>query len=170
VEDERINCYGCNKEFHWKCENINKLSASFFKIVKRNEMVKWYCEQCDGFLNSFIQKINSLTEIMKENMNVSKTRPSYAEIARKKVASKEPVVVIKPKNKLQSSEKTRKFVKSIIDPVSTPVSGLVKSYEGGVILKCKDVETIKVIEDKFVEDENYEVKIPEKKLTKKLSI
>jgi hypothetical protein len=123
------------------------LSPTFIKTIKRNDLVKWYCEKCDGALNSFNQKINELSQLVKENflnlenktveicdMNKSS---SYADMLKKNVGNvreKEPVVLIKP-NKDQKFEEMRNFVTSMIDPLSVPVSGLMKASRGGLLVK-----------------------------------
>lgn len=144
-----------------------------FKVV--TESIKTIAHQVENIqtkiedeissqLKSIENKItpsNTFSEAQNQIKVIEKNRPSYAN------ALKNPVLIIKPKNKEQSSKLTSNEIKDIIiDPESYNVRGVKEFAEGKVIIACKDAESV----EKFKEQvkgrmgENYEINIPKIKM------
>lgn len=93
--------------------------------------------------------------------SIEKSKPSYAN------ALKNPVIIIKPKNKQQTSKSTTEEIKEMINnPESYNVRGVKEFSEGKVIVACKDSESIEKFREEVVSKmgENYEIDIPKTKM------
>lgn len=172
------DCVNIQKSGLTRLLNINE---EFAKIKDENEsLIKKACDKIKKDIDTKFQSFeNNLKSLLEEkeinikssykeilNENVSSLKDSYAEITKKnsKKSNKkqDPVVVIKPKNKTQTTDKTKSDLKAQVEPREVDVNGILKASDGGIIIRCKNVEATEKIKE-IVENkmsEKYDVNIP----------
>jgi hypothetical protein len=110
--------------------------------------------------------IKSKSEILDKNDEI---KSSYADMLKKNddkmCIKKDPIVIVKPKDKNQNAEKTKMDIKNKINPNEIPVNGLFNSNNGAIIIKCKKKDDIAKVKNIVESDmgENYEARIPDSK-------
>lgn len=185
-ENQKIKCSGfCKEEFHLACVGVTKRQKQSL-----NDNIIFCCNNCATILKSglaeifkqqkdFISKIDENFQKIKIDMfNLVDKRfldleEKIEEISEKlensdeisavlEVKKVDPVIVVKPKDKRQNSEKTKNDIKKNINKSEVKVNGVLKASEGGVIIRCKDEKSTeeikKTVEKKM--SKNYETKIP----------
>lgn len=97
--------------------------------------------------------------IEKSMHTVSKTE-TYADKVKKSKNS--AVVIIKPKENKQNSEKTEEDIKKSIDPISVNIDRFRKINNGGIVIECKDVKSTNDLKEIAVEKlgEKYKIQSP----------
>jgi hypothetical protein len=184
VEDEQINCSKCSVTHHIKCVNLSKLNSSVIKIIKKSsDIIKWYCPDCEKYLNNIEKNINEMKLLLKQNMdscqkmflNFSEklkifenklcdnvNMNSYASAVKKPVQN--PVVLLKPKID-QENKITQASLKMKVDPRNVPINGILNASKGAVILKCKNNDAVEVVKEQLEEKmgDDYEISVPHKK-------
>jgi hypothetical protein len=142
-----------------KCRNDTKNFIKQLNDIMLNEFnanKKIVKESADKIIEKSSNLQNSYAEVLKNNI-----------IGDKKSTQKklEPVVIIKPKDKKQNSEKTKEDIKQKINPRDVPVNGLVNTKDGGILIRCKNHDASKIVKN-IVDNElsdNYTINLPENK-------
>lgn len=149
-----------------------------FKVV--TESIKTIANKVEYIQNKIEDEISSQLKTINNNMkqsnnlvstdevqsqsysySIEKSKPSYAN------ALKNPVIIIKPKDKQQTSKSTADEIKEFINnPESYNVRGVKEFSEGKVIIACKDSESIEKFREEVVNKmgDNYEIDIPKTKM------
>lgn len=96
---------------------------------------------------------------------IEKPKSSYADQLK---SNNGPVVVIKPKNLNQNSEKTKKELKDKINPVDNHITNIRKAAKGAIIVECRDNRATEQLKTSAVQklSENYEIDLPKKRKPK----
>lgn len=168
-----------NKNLNWFCnecviihksglQNLLNINEELNKIKSENELNLRATYQL--MKDDFNQRFNKIEEIIgasviKENC----CKETFTEIMKrnentnKKIV--DPVVVIKPKNKKQSIEKTKSDLKNSVNAEEIQPNGLINASEGGIIVRCRNAESSEKVKDILEEKmkDNYDVKIPNRK-------
>lgn len=184
--DKSIVCYGwCDDFFHQKC---TKLPDNEYKYIMGNVQVGWFCEKCTNkkansmrslmeemkeALKNQSQMIINLEDAVKENneqiqkelKHVVENQKCLPTLYSEKVKAKksDPVVVLKPKTD-QNANQTMTEIKKAIDPTELNISGLRYVSKGGVLIECKNEETVNKLKEEAQRKlgEKYDVTIPKK--------
>jgi hypothetical protein len=157
----------CDPCLHLYNNGFEKISSLYNEILKsREQNIKLVNGLYEKINNSLLNQAKCLetakTEILSKNEEI---KSSYADTVKnnEKVINPNQVVIIKPKDKNQSVNKTKADIKSNINPNEILINGVIQAKNGGLIIKCKkqeDTDKIKnIVENKFVQ--KYDVKVPE---------
>jgi hypothetical protein len=128
-----------------KFENLQRVMVE--KLEEKMNSLKLFYE-C-----SMTEKVESLKDSYVEiiNENVTDLKASYADIAKqnnnKINKKKDRVIVIKPKEKTQDFEKTKNDLKSHVTPNEVNINGLLKAFDGGIIVRCKNLQSTEKLKE-----------------------
>lgn len=174
-----VKCDKCEKPFH--CCAVDKttqsisLCRSLKMVIKTIPGAKWFCNNCDSFinegidkltnmqqiLNTIVESVNDLNNVVKEQkLGCSKNceqKLSYAETLK----VKETEIVVTPKNKESSRSETIGRIKNVIDLEINKVSGLKNAADNGVkIATTADDESdvIRTLKDNL--EQSFEISVP----------
>lgn len=118
--------------------------------------------------NNFLKTLSEQNEFLKAELSMIKTNvqvnasanihTTYAE----KLKSIDPLVVIIPKNKDQTSSATKNEIKNKISPTKIVIKKLRKSAKGGITIECENKLSQENLQVSAIEKlgENYDVNIP----------
>lgn len=146
---------------------INAMTSEFKKLEARNNErfmnVLTKIENIEKTLNSSEKKV--VDEIVKAVEDNNGTWSDVVGKKKKKTKTTDHVVVIKPKNKDQNRDETRKSLENAIDPIEFTVKGLSNAANNGVIIRCENTEDCdKLIDEATKKMGNaYEINKPEKR-------
>lgn len=161
-----ISCAGfCSKTYHISCLGI----PPDFLLCLKSPGFCWYCTECSKIKNKYevylknafdikiasvianlqtsfeelksdilktaTEKFSEITDSCK--LNVSLDKPTYSQIA-----SSKSVVVIKPKNGVQSTEQTKSDLVKTLNPVdlNLQLSEVKELKDGGLLIGCNSIE------------------------------
>jgi hypothetical protein len=162
----RVYCPDCLES---KIDRWKEVSGLLYKLDMFNQQqVERHAKNEDAMasmtrqLKSLESKMNALET--KTNNNGPTEKTSYASAV--KQSNVKPAVVIKPKNKLQASKKTREEICNKVDKSQVKVCGTHNAREGGVVLRCEnagETEKVKQLFENTMGDE-YDVVLPKVRL------
>lgn len=190
--DKIVPCTGlCERYFHDKCANV---SSDEYALLGSKKNFGWFCDSCmekKNYLRNIVDGMKSLSNLSegmkKQNDKIEKLqnevtmcndnlksnikeiieeRKEHTYAEKLKLKKHEPVVIIKPKNQEQKSLDTKKEVRKSIDPTNLDISGVRSVSKGGIVIECKNTESVNKLKEKAESKlgDEYEIKIPKKKL------
>lgn len=171
----------CRNVYCQKCTELSKYEMGLLN----NKNILFVCDNCQPYIKSVIDKMDNMLKVVNENkMALIKQEEEIKTIIKhvKNLSEKEtnvlekkktnsdmiknvPPVIVKPKDNVeQNSEKTKEIIKESIDPadLALQISGVSKSGNGSVVIKCGNEESTKKIESQLKEKlgEKYNINIP----------
>lgn len=158
-----FKCDGCRRKI---CKQCGKLSSSETRCLELKERVlKLYCSQCDenNSINLFrriiegkdkliesqdktIKLLEQKIQELEQEEHLYKQNKKYSDVVK---SNKEAVIVVKPKDTKQQSNKTKEIIQDSINPqaAGTSVSKLKYIRDGGVAICCEEKGAEKIIKE-----------------------
>lgn len=176
---EIFACDECHKKV---CKGCGKLTSSEVKVLQLSSRVmKFLCQSCLDFdtyvlLKNTIEDKQNLIESKDEIINLLKKKleelsqprcgESYSQVV-KNSTMKEKVLLVRPKDKNQPSEETRKQLEARIEPTNLGLTISAVKYvrDGGVAISYNNEDGEVTVPSNIKKNlgEQYEVIEPEKK-------
>lgn len=107
------------------------------------------------------ENLKSELQIVKKSVQQNKPhgKTTYAD----KVKSNDPVVVILPKNKEQTSSATKSDIKNKLSPTNLAVKNIRKAAKGAIVIECENTKSQTSIKESVINklSSEYNVSIPE---------
>ena len=137
------------KNLSAKMENMTK---SFFEIYRekgKNAMDENVSDSGSSIRSSVSKvkkrKLNDDSFILNNN----KKELTFADVVSGKSTKRKacPVIVIKPRESTQSSDATRDFLKSKLDPKTHKISNFKNGKDGSIIVECATVDNVEVVKN-----------------------
>lgn len=174
--------YACDECQKKVCKNCGKLTSSEVKVLQLSSRVmKFSCQKCVDFdtyellkntiedKQNLIESKDEIIQLLKkklEELNQFACGESYSQVV-KKSTMKEKVLLVKPKDKKQLSEETRKQLEARIEPTKLGVAISAVKYvrDGGVAISYNNEGGEVAVSSSIKKNlgEQYEVIEPEKK-------
>lgn len=155
-------------------ERFDRLEEKILKLNKNESCCKdtfsEIIKKSDNNKEVFGKRFDNLEKIILEpNKKDSCCQEAVTQILKKSDTNNkkimDPVLIIKPKDKNQTIEKTKIDLRSKVKADEIKSNGLINASEGGIIVRCKNTEDLEkakeLLEEKMSEE--YDVKIPNRK-------
>ena len=143
------------------------MASSFLENKRRQELVEMGNNVSDS--DSLNRNVAKKTKKRKLNddgncANNETEVLTFASVVRGNIKKRKagPVIVIKPKESSQSSEATREFLKSNLDPKTHKISNFRNGKDGSVIVECATNDNIEIVKSGIENNlgESYTAVVP----------
>lgn len=159
---ELENIKSAQNEIKESIENLMKI------VIEVSEKVDIFSKVLESIDQLKIKMEDVESKIMLQGNNVfDEVRPktnteTFVQILKK---NKKSVFLVQPKDTAQTSDQTHGQLRSSIDPASSNVRGIRKTRNGGVVVTCKDTQSVEQCQKEVLTKlgENYTVKSLENK-------
>nr|CAI5825564.1 unnamed protein product [Callosobruchus analis] len=171
VNTKSIECSFCETSFHNHCV---KVKDALCKYKQEHKNLYWFCDDCISVVKDKLKKNSSgveektdlllekTTKLLNlvESKNIATNAGKWSDVVKKNLNNIEPLI-IKSKDKNQSSSTTKSILEQKVDPSSINVAvEKVKQTAGCVVIHCQDKKSLEKLknETESALGTDYEIK------------